>query len=237
VPKRLAARLEGVNGLTVTGIAALQLSGASGEGTLTEIAGLIGGDYRGGPLQVTDAGAVDLTLNNGRTTISGVRGTTRLDVRAGRCTIEGAVGSVEIENRAASLTVTRNHGPVHVGGQGGRLDITAPEGEVRADVRRTDISVELRRAVPMSLSTADARLELGLGGAPGTTGQTPAVQLDAVATEGEVRATDWQLTATQSDTERRLEHAFGAGARVSLRTQRGDIVVKKLGDVEIKKGQ
>ena len=237
VPKRLAARVDGSNGVKASAIASLQLTSTIGESTIEQIAGPVAGDYRGGTLAITDAGSVDLTLNNVRATITGVRAMTRVDARAGRCTITGALGPIELENRAAIIEIRDNHGPARVGGQGGRLDVTGAASEVRADMRRTDITVEARAAVPMSLSTTDARLELGIGSPAGTTGQAPPIQLDAVATDGEVHAADWQLTPVRSDRDWRLDHAFGGGARVSLRSQRGDIVIKKLGDVEIKKGQ
>jgi hypothetical protein len=82
----------------------------------------------------------------------------------------------------------------------------------------------------MSVSTTDELIELILGGgAPaGAPAAAPAFELDAIASEGQVRADEWQLTPTRMDQDSRLDHTFGAGPRVSLRTLRGDIVIKKI---------
>jgi len=229
VPRRLAARIDGSSRLEAADLAALQVTNASGETHVSGIGGLVSGDFRSGTLDIKDAGEIDLTITNARTLINGVRGTSRLDLRGGRCSITGSHGPAEIDSRqGTTIEVQENAGSVRIGGNGGRVQVTAPESEIRLDMRRTDVSVELRHDVPMSLNTTDARIELSLGTSPG-------IQLDAMATDGTIKAADWQLTPGVHDKDSRLEHAFGHGPRVSVRTQHGDILISRLAAVEIKK--
>jgi hypothetical protein len=221
VPRRLTARIEGGNGLHVSDISTLRLVGSSGGAVLAGISGGITGDVRAGSVQITDAGPIDLTLNGTQTTITNVRGALRLDLRTGRCVVSGVSGNTEIEERQADLDLHDTKGLVRVGGMGGRLRVFAPQGEVRIDVLRSTISAEVARAVPLSLSTTDGTIDVRLS-------DGLAVDLDAAATDGNIVASDWQLTATRSDRDARLAHTWGTAALISLRTSRGDITIKKL---------
>jgi hypothetical protein len=229
VPKRLAAKIAGGNGIRVSDLEALQLSASAGPGVLSRIRGLIGGDFRSGTLQIADAGSLDLTITGGQTTIAGVHGTARLDVRSGRCSLGGNAGPVEIDARQADLDITGNTGSVRIGGQGGHVRIVAPRAEVRIDMRRAGLTVELQHAVPMSLSTTEGTIDLKLGAPAGAAGDAPPIDVDAIASDGDVVASDWHLMPTKIDHESRLAHAFGKTALVSLRTTRGDIVITKRG--------
>jgi hypothetical protein len=76
--------------------------------------------------------------------------------------------------------------------------------------------------VPLSLSTSDDAIDVTLEGAA-----PPHCVIDALAEDGDVLASDLGLTATKSDRDSRLEHSFGAGPRLSLRTSNGNIVIKR----------
>jgi hypothetical protein len=238
VPQRLSAKVEGGNGMTASDLDSLQLTGTAGPGTLLRIAGQIGGDSRvSGALRIADAGSIDLTLTNGQTTITGTRGALRLDARTGQVIMSHNVGPIEIESRQAELEVEANTGTIRVGGQGGRLRIIDPLNEIRVDMRRTSIHADVHRAVPMSLSTTEAPLDFSLARAAGGSGARAALTFDAIAADGEINASDWQLVPTKGDRESRLEHVFGTGPRVSLRTTRGDITFRVLKEIEIAKRQ
>jgi hypothetical protein len=222
VPRRLAARLEGGSGLRVSDVRALHVMGGTGGAILARIPGAISGDLRAGTVQIEDSGPIDLTLNSTQATIAKVRGTLRLDVRSGRCKATDVSAGVEIEERQAEIDLDAIQGTVRVGGMGGHVRILAPQGEVHVDVRRAGIAAEVSRAVPLSLTTTDGGIDLRLADGLG-------VDLDAAATDGDIIASEWQLTPTHGDHDAHLAHTWGKAALVSLRVSRGDITIKKIG--------
>jgi hypothetical protein len=223
VPKRLAIRLEGGTGIRVIDVDTLKVMGGSGGGTLSGIVNGITGDMRGGTIEISDAGPLSLTLTTAQSTITKVHGTMRLDVRSGRCKASEVTGDVEIDTRQAEIDLAEMDGTVRVGGQGGgHVHVAGPRAEVRIDIRRSSLAVELTRAVPLRLSTTDGNIDLRL--ADGL-----AIDLDAAATDGEIAAGDWQLQPTQSNHDTRLSHTWGKAALVTVRTSRGDITIKKIG--------
>ena len=107
----------------------------------------------------------------------------------------------------------------------GALSIIHPRGEVRADLSHARVSAQIDAAVPMSLTTTDAEMTVALGGSGAKSGT--AIDLDAAASDGDVLASDWGLTAKKTDRDSALLQHFGDAARVSLRTSNGNIIIKK----------
>jgi hypothetical protein len=101
------------------------------------------------------------------------------------------------------------------------VTITSPHDETSVDMRGAEIEVTLTRAVALSLLTSEDTLRLLLGG-------SPALAIDAIASEGQIQAGDFQLQSEAGDREAKLSHTFGErGPRVTLRNSRGDIVIRK----------
>jgi hypothetical protein len=224
VPRRLSVRVEGGNSAEFKSLQDVRLEGLVGEVTAGGILGEVGGSHRNGRLTVDGAGSVSLTLVSSRATFSRVAGSIVLNATRGETRVVDSRGSAEIELSSNELHVERHDGPLRVSGQGGEIIITDPGGEVRVDVRRTQIEVTLTRAVPMTIITSEEPLRLLLAG-------EPAVVVDAaIAGSGSIDADDFGLTATTSQDQTELTHAFGAGAttRVSLRNRRDDIVIRKM---------
>jgi len=222
VPARLAVRLDG-GSATVSQVGAVHLEGVVGDATVSDIERGVTGTHRNGELKLTNAASASLTLVSSNATISGVRGTITLNARNGECTIEDPKGAIEIDENNQEVTIRRPAASVRVTGSSGRITIERPRAEVRVDARRAEVEVTLDAAVPVTALTTDDTLRLLLDG-------PPSVVVDAVATEGgTVQARDFELDATVSESEQHLAHAFGApgGARVSLRNQHGEIVIRK----------
>jgi hypothetical protein len=92
------------------------------------------------------------------------------------------------------------------------------------DVRRSEVQVTARDAVPMTLLTSDNPLRFLLAA-------SPAIAIDAVTTEpGRITATDFGLTPVSADGEERLDHTFGSGAsaRITIRNLRGHVVIAQV---------
>jgi hypothetical protein len=224
VPRRLAVRLEGRCRATLSDVAALHLDRSSGETRAELIAGEVTGTHLGGPLTITGADAIDVTLRTSRATFTEIRRGVRINASSGTVTVQHASGPVEVEQSNAEVRVAHAGGPVRVGGTGGEVIVEQPGDEVRVDTRRAEVELVLERAVPATVITTDEVLRLVLL-------EETAVAVEAIAARGDVNAVEFGLTAAKSDDAATLKHAFGAAgaktARVLLRNERGDIVIRK----------
>jgi hypothetical protein len=221
VPSRLAVRIGSGNGVYAGKVASVDLDNVSGDVTVLDIPGALTGQHRNGELRVTDIGTVKLTLSRSQATFERVRHGLTIDARNGELHISGSSGPIQLDAQNTDSTVNDHAGPVHIAGSGGRAIVTSPHEETQVDMRGTEVEVTLAKAVPMSLLTNDDTLRLLLDG-------SPALTVDAIASEGEIQAGDFQLHGEPGDREVKLWHTFGAnGPRVTLRNSHGDIVIRK----------
>jgi hypothetical protein len=220
VPTRLALRIEGARRTTIAGVASVQLGDLGGETQITDVTGAITGGHRNGQLSVRGAGSADLALTGTTTTIAGVRGITTIDSRNGDCRVSDAGGAVTITARAGTVTVERAAAAVRLTGTMAQFDVTAPRGSVRIDARMARVNVTLDAAVPVTAVASDTTLHLNLA-------DDVPIALDAAAMRGTIDAREFALAADVTDGDARLRHDFGQAARVSLRTERGAIVITR----------
>jgi len=224
VTVRLPARLgvfTGGSGLDVSHVASAHLDNVSGESRIASIDGDLTGSARNGSLEVRAVGSAKLSLQRTRATFEDVQRTLTLDVRDGDCKVSGVRGPIEIEESRADIQIKNAAGPVRVTGADGRVTLENPSAESTIDARRAEVEVRLAQPVPLTLLTTDDTLRLLLDGPPN-------VSIDAVATMGQIQAGDFGVKPETIDQDARLTYTFGsgAGARVSLRNIRGNIVVK-----------
>ena len=218
VPSWLAVRIESARRSTVTGVASVRLENLVGDVTLRDVAGSVGGGHRNGELTVQDVGDLAVTLASSKCTITGVRGTATINARNGQCRIVNPLGAVTIEANAQTMVIEAPAAAVRISSLGGETTIERPEMEVHVDGRRTRTAVSLDRAVPLTLFTTDATATLTLAaGLP--------ITLDVAVTDGDIDATAIGLTPETLDQNARLVHAYGGGARVAIRNQRGNVVI------------
>jgi hypothetical protein len=222
VPLRLNVRVQGGSRLDVSNVASVRLDGVSSTVKIHSIAGPVTGTHRGGELEVIGVGSVHLTLQGSHAAFHEITQPITLDLRAGtECEINRPKGAVEIEESNSEVKIVQPEGTVRIGGERGRILVEAPGNETRVDVRRAEVEVLLRQAVPVTLVTTDEELRLLLEG-------PPAIKLDAVAPNGQISTPELDVNVETSDREARLAHTFGdnATARVSLRNLRGEIVIR-----------
>ena len=222
VPLGLNVRVQGGSRLDVSNVASVRLDGVSSTVKIHSIAGPVTGTHRGGELEVIGVGSVRLTLQGSHATFHEITQPIALDLRAGtECEIHQPKGAVEIEESNSEVKIVQPEGTVRVGGERGQIFVEAPGNETRVDVRRAEVEVLLRKAVPVTLVTTDEELRLLLDG-------PPAIKLDAVAPNGQISTPELDVKVETSDREARLTHTFGdhATARVSLRNLRGEIVIR-----------
>jgi len=220
VPSRLAVRIDGARGTDVSGVATVYLDNLTGDTAVRGVPDGVGGSHRNGTLTVTDSGGLALTLVGSKATLTGVHGPMTLNARNGEARIRTPQGPVEIEQTSVTVTITEPAATVSVTGTGGDITIERPAGDVKVDVRRAAVSLTLSTPVSSTIFTTDAAIRLILAD------KLP-VAIDAVAARGQIRATDFNLTAARLGDEARLIHRFGDRGRVALRNQRGEIEIAR----------
>ena len=223
VPARLAVRVSGNGGADVSGVKSVDLDQVSGSTSIREISGAVTGSHRNGDLTLEKIGAADLNLTGSRTKVNGVEHNLMLSSRNGRVEISAAKGLVEIDETNQEITVREPAGGVRVTGTSGRVTIEDPRQEIKVDCRRAEVELTLSQSVPATLLTTDEPIRLTLAG-------TPQIALDAAASDGGViHAEDFDLEVKSAEGEQHVAHNFGASptARVTLRSARGDIVIRK----------
>jgi hypothetical protein len=222
VPARLDVRIDHNGVAMVQGLRRLEVESTGGTYTLSGITELVTGYHRQGEITITDVAAIDLTLAGSRARIKDVSGRVALNARQGRAEVTDVKGAVEIEGASQDLVLARIAGTIRVTGRDGKITIDDPGADTRVEMRACDVTVTLRRAVPVQLFTSERPLRLLLAG-------PPAVAIDAIATEGgHITAEDFGLSPEASDHEERLQHAFGASTpRVTLRNLRASVVIGK----------
>lgn len=225
VPRQLAIRMDGTRQTTVTGVRAVEFTAAArGTTVIDQISEQVSGEQSSGTLTLTSVKTVKMTLTRTRGRLSGISGEASLDVRDGDTVIADSRGPVIIESRRGDITIRGQKGPIKVSGTDGQVRIENASDEVRLDLRRTEVDAELASGASGTLTTSNEELRV--------TWRTPAhVEVDTVASNGTIDAADWHLTPTKSSVDSRLEAALDAppssGARVLLRNQAANIVLKK----------
>ncbi len=222
VPARLAVRVENAVGVTMTGVATAHIESASGEVTLTDIAGAVTGTHQDGDVTVTNAGSVKLRLVRLQSKFENVTAGLTLDVRDGECTILTSAGAVEVDSQRAEITVTGHRGPTIVRGTDGRVTLNSPAAESKVDMRRAEVEVTLTGNAPVTILTTDQTARVIIK-------DTASVELDAMSTGGKIQAADVNLTPDTVGENTKLVHTFGTGraSRVTIRNTRGEIVVRR----------
>lgn len=214
--------------IEVTGVAELELESARGETLVTQIAGRVSVEHRGGDLTVEDAGSVRLTTRGSELRLARVRGETTLQVQAGEVRAEELLGPVEIE--AAEADITLEHlqnarGPFRITALEGSLTIRDLAADARIDGRETEIDLAMAAAASVAVFNTDDRIEITLP--PG--GYT----LDAVATDGRItidEAIAPQIAVTisgenENEEQRAAATVRGGGPTITLRANSGEIRV------------
>ncbi|MBP6715364.1 MAG: hypothetical protein KA205_00745 [Acidobacteria bacterium] len=225
VPARLAIRLDGNRETTVSHVRGVTfVSAARGTTQIDHVAERVSGEQNGGQITLASIGSVKMTLTRARGRISDVGGDLSLDVRDGDTEIAQSRGELLIETRRGDLTIRDHRGPVQVTGTDGQVRVFGATAEVRLDLRRVEVEAELASGVTSTLATSDEELRVSWRDPAG-------VQVDALASNGNVDAADWGLTPTKSSLDTRLDAPLGtksaAAPRVSLRNQGANIVLKK----------
>jgi hypothetical protein len=198
----------------------VRLEGLVADVSLTSITGPITGSHRNGLLEINGAGDVTLNLNGSKATATGIVGEVVLTARNGDIRLVRSSGSTSVDCSNVTLTIEDASGAVRANVGRGALIITNPQAELHADVRDARADLSLDRAVPVTLVGQSAILAIALV-------EALPISVDATITDGKIDASGIGLSPERVGDGARLEHAYGADARVTLRGTRGEIVITR----------
>jgi Toastrack DUF4097 len=224
IPARLKVALEAGGGpITVTGVAAVELSSTRGEARLRKIAGKVTGTHHGGELLVTDSSSVRLTTMGTDLQLERISGETTLNVRAGDVRVSEPGGPTEIESQGAEITLEKlqnTTGLLRITAVSGSVDLRGLQSEARVDARNAEVDVVFERPAPLAIYSEG-------GGAIEITPAPGGYQLDAVATSGDISLPEGTLETTSNGEEHRAAGAVqGGGPTLTIRSTRADITLR-----------
>jgi hypothetical protein len=239
VPHRLALRMDEKGSVVeVRNVAAVTIGSGRGKSTIEHIAGGVIVTQRGNEIVITDVGSLRLsTFSGAEAKVSGVRGDANFALQTGELRADDLRGALEIEARSTEMQFDKLDalkGPVRINANMGELVLLGLRAETRIDGRRTDIRVDHAGGAPLAIyNDGEEPIEVTIPPTPFT--------MDALAVEGRVSldekleasglkmesigGSDSQGSATRQ--ESRVTGAVrGGGPAITLRANRGDIVIR-----------
>jgi hypothetical protein len=218
VPATVSVRLDGARRTSVAGVAALRLNNLSGETDIRNIAGAIEGGHRNGTLGIDGAGAVDLSLVGSNATIAGARGAVTITARNGETHFRNVRGALDVDASNALVDIDGAASPLRVNAVNGTVAIAHAHADIRLDARVVKTTLVLDAAVPVTAIVVEGTTRLELVG-------PPPITIDAATDHGTIDASELGLAPEIVGATAALRHTFGTAARVSVRCDRGQIVI------------
>ena len=228
VPSRLRVRIEQASSVTASSLQAIELAPTRGDVTISSVADLVTGSHRAGKLRIEKCGNVKLTTIGSQLTLKDVQDIA-LSMRSGALDASDIRGAIELDANQSDVriaSIDKSKGPIRINAVGGVVNVEGLVSEARIDGRNTNITVSLQQPTPLSIyndGDEDVTLMPPAGG----------YKLDAVARGGRILPVDMlkQLGVTHEEVgegnEARASGAVrGGGPTITLRTNRGNIVLK-----------
>ena len=224
VPSRLVVRLEPtVRELTISNVAGVELVNSRGETQITKVSGRVAATQRSSQLKISDVGSVRLTTVGADITLEHVRGESGLNVRGGEIRGADLIGPIELEASGSDIIFEKlgtTTGTIRINVVNGTLTLRGLRTDGRIDARDAEVAVEIDRAAPLAIY-AQGNDDVVI------TAPTGGYRLDAAAQEGRVTLPEGSLEVTENGKEQRASGAVrGGGGTITVRSARGDIVVK-----------
>ncbi len=224
VPARLHIIVDdGGNALSVTGVAAVDLSAGRGEVKLRDIAGAVSGVHRGGEFTVVDSGSLRLESAGSDLRLQRIAGDVSVRLRGGELRASTLGGAIEIDAQGGEVSIDqiqKARGPLQVTATGGSVAVADLQVEAHFDVRDSDVRIDAAKAAPLTITSQGH-------GAIEVTPAAGGYELDASTAGGELTLPDDTLTPTMDG---QAHHAAGpvrgGGPLLRIRTRQADIVIR-----------
>jgi hypothetical protein len=223
VPSRLSVRLDASGSqLTITGVSEAEIAGARGDVHISRIAGRVIANTTGGRTSIEDIGTLKLTARGTEIQLERIKGEAAINVRQGELKIADVQGPVDLDSNGTDIVLEkldRTNGTLRVNAVNGKLSVRGLRTDGRIDSRNAEVDVVVERAAPLAIYADGEPVQL----TPPSTGY----QLDAMANGGRITLPDGTLSvSTNGEQQRASGPVRGGGATITIRTTRGDIVVR-----------
>jgi hypothetical protein len=225
VPSGLRVQIAAYGGrLTITGAADVELLNTRGEAEVKEISGRVSGTHRNGEVKIDDVGSLKLTTRGTDVRVANVHGAATIQTQAGELRGSAIDGPLDVDANATDITfehLETTKGPIRVTAVAGSITMRGVASDVRIDSRNAEVEVVMEKAAPLAIYNE--------GNDPITvTPPSTGYELDLLATTGgRIRLPDGVLEVKSDQSEERAAGAVhGGGPTITLRANRGDIVVR-----------
>lgn len=238
IPSRLGVRMDDKgSAVEISDVASVLIGSGRGRTTVQRVSGEVTLTQRGSQITVTDVGSLRLTTMSGADArIAQVRGDSTFSLQTGELIAEDLAGSVEVESRSAELQFDKLQkvtGSVRINANLGEVVMIGLAADTRIDGRRTEIRIEHAGGAPLAVYNDGERIELTVppGGftmdARATGGR---ISVDPALTTAGLASKSAPAETTADDARTEESHVTGSvrggGPPITLRTTRGDIVLR-----------
>jgi hypothetical protein len=225
VPSRLRVQIVEYGGrLAIAGTADVELLKTRGQAEVKEISGRVSGTHRGGDLNISDVGSLKLTTRGTDVRLVKIHGDATIQTQGGELRGSEIAGPLDVDANATDITfeqLEKAKGPIRVTAVAGSITMRGVASDVRIDSRNAEVEVVMDKAAPLAIYNE--------GNDPITvTPPSTGYELDLLATTGgRIRLPDGVLEVKSDHSEERAAGAVhGGGPTITLRANRGDIVVR-----------
>jgi len=225
VPSRLRVQIASYGGrLVITGATDVELLNTRGEAEVKEVKGRVSGTHRSGDLRISDVGSLKLTTRGTDVRVAKIHGPATLQTQAGELRGSEIDGPLDVDANATDITLEqlqKAKGPIRITAVGGSVTMRGVASDVRIDSRNAEVEVAMDKAAPLAIYNEGNDPITVI---PPSTGY----QLDLRATTGgRIKLPDGVLEVKEDQAEQRAQGAVhGGGPTITVRANRGDIVVR-----------
>jgi len=225
VPSTLRVNITRQNGqVNVSNVDGVDLVETRGEISIEHVKERVIASHRGGEVNVSDAGGLKINIRGSDARFARIRGDLAITAQAGEVTASEVSGAIDIESNSTDVTLEKlesGHGPIRINAVSGTVKMTGVRNDARIDARDTDVTAVLAKPASVAIyNEGGSETEL----TPPPSGCT----LDALATSGgKIRVPNDDMHVKTTASEERLTATLGSGGpTITLRSNRGDIVIQ-----------
>jgi hypothetical protein len=222
VPAKLGLVVRDTRGrVEIRGLASVDVESRLGDLTVADVTGLVKGQHRGSNVELSRVGSVEFESRMGDVRVVHVAGAVTLTAEGGNTELRDVAGNVRLKTRRTDLDLDRLAGEVTINAADGEVELRHPRAVVTFEGERSRFTATLDTAVPMSVTTEDAPVELVVpaGGH---------VSLDLGAEDGRVIVPEGLPAVTTTDRHESLTTSAGPKApTIKVRTVRENVTIRR----------
>jgi hypothetical protein len=209
--------------LDISDVAALDLVDARGQVTIRRVTGRLAVNHRGGTLTLESVATAKLNTRGSVIVLKEIAGEMIAQMQAGELRGVALAGPLELESNGTAIVLedlANTHKPIRLNASDGSVTLSGVSADLRVDARNARVEVSIDKPAPLAIYTeGDEPLEVTLP--PG------GFKIDALAMNGRVTVPGGLLEVTTRDAEQRATGEIGGGGpTMTLRSSRGEIVLK-----------